>query len=233
MRGSTISGVVLVALLVALAIPDIAPAATAVRVTGNTVRASSDPGEANEINVDLDLPGGGVVVADDSEGVTVTPPCILSAGDAECPLGSVDTRVIVKAGNGNDTVTEGIFLVAFAPFLKSASAPPIVFDLGGGRDASQGGFGPDRIIGGTGNDLMIGLDGSDTLIGGPGNDFLDKPFGGGTLKSNLGRDRYLGGPGADKIRARDFTRDIQINCGPGRDKRLGKDRFDPKPVGCP
>ncbi len=220
----------LLALFAALAMPATAPAATAVQANGSTVRAISDPGEANHIRVDLDIDTAAATV-EDSEGITVTPPCVLVMGSAQCPFFGGERRFIVQSGDRNDIVSEGLVLIVFGSLLDPQPSP-VILDLGRGNDTATGGFGPDQISGGTGNDRMIGFDGPDKLFGGPGNDALDKPLGGPSTGLNAGRDSYWAGPGADRIRAKDFTRDIRISCGTGRDN-LKRDRFDPNPSRCP
>lgn len=223
----------LLALLAAAALPSSAPAATHVSINGNIVRAVSDQGENNEVLVDFNIANGRIEVEDDAEGVTAAPPCVMVGGGAECPLGPSNQRgIIVRPGDGHDEVSEGLLLVLIEPYLAASGFDPILEKLGPGNDFGVAGLGPSRIIGGPGNDQMIGFDGRDTLIGGPGNDVLDRQNTGESVEPNEGRDRYLAGPGADKIRARDFTRDLRISCGPGRDV-VSRDRFDPRPSGCP
>ena len=79
--------------------------------------------------------------------------------------------------------------------------------------------------GGPGNDAVTTSGGGDRLEGGAGNDTL----GGGNPKQR-GRDRIFGGPGRDRIYARDGVRDY-INCGPGKDVVSYADRSD-RAVGC-
>jgi hypothetical protein len=88
----------------------------------------------------------------------------------------------------------------------------------------RGGSGPDELIGHGGDDLIYG-DGfisgygaRDTLSGGGGGDQLDGGEGG---------DALLGGFGIDLLHARDHTRDLRLNCGPG-DNRLEKAFRDPQ-----
>ncbi len=234
MRGAAVSWGTLVALLaLAAALPATAAAVTHVSVNSNTVRAVSDPNERNEIRIDFDINSSHILVEDGVEGVAVAPPCVIAVSHADCPLGGGGAvRIIARSGNGRDTIEEGLLLALIEPVFAAEGFPPTLFDLGPGNDFGQTGLGAGRIIGGPGNDRMIGLEGPDTLIGGPGNDVLDRQASEGTLEFSGGRDRYLGGPGADKIRARDFTRDLRIDCGRGRD-RLSRDRFDPRPSRCP
>ena len=221
------------AALAAAALPSAATAATNVSVTDNVVRAVSDPGEGNQIVVEFDAGSNEIHVFDLAQGITAAAPCVDGGGEADCPLSIGDhARIIVSAGDGDDIVGEGLLLTLVEPYLATEGFDPILEKLGPGNDRGQAGQGSSRILGGPGNDRMFGLDGSDTLIGGPGNDVLDRRLAGSSIEPNAGRDRYIAGPGADKIRARDFTRDLRISCGPGGD-RLSRDRFDPRPSGCP
>ncbi len=216
-----------------LALPSSAAAVTNVSINANVVRAVSDPGENNEIEIDFNIDNGHIVIDDNSEGVAAAPPCVIVASQAECALvGGTHAGIIARSGDGRDTVNEGLLLILVEPFLDAQGFRPFLAKLGPGNDFAQAGFGASRMIGGPGNDRMIGLDGRDTLIGGPGNDVLDRQTTENSIVPNAGRDRYIGGPGADKIRARDFTRDLKISCGPGRDI-LSRDRFDPRPSRCP
>jgi Ca2+-binding RTX toxin-like protein len=219
--------------LLAAALPASAMAATHVSVNNNIVRAVSDQGENNQVIVDFNIDNGHIVVEDDVGGVAAVPPCAPVGSGVECPLGGANhAGVVVRPGDGRDLVGEGLLMALVEPFLNAQGFDPILEKLGPGNDRGQAGLGAGRIIGGPGNDRIVGFGGRDTLIGGPGNDVLDRQGTGSTIEPNEGRDRYLAGPGADKIRARDFTRDLRISCGPGRDV-LSRDRFDPRPSGCP
>lgn len=66
------------------------------------------------------------------------------------------TKISVKAGAGNDTIT------------AATVTHGMLLDGGAGDDSITGGSGNDTIIGGVGNDLMTGGAGSDLLIGGSG-----------------------------------------------------------------
>ena len=97
---------------------------------------------------------------------------------------------------------------------------------GGGDDALFGEAGRDLVNGEAGNDRLAGGPDGDTLIGGLENDFLD---GGG------GRDKMSGKDGFDRIFAKDGSRDRQIKCGPGKNKRersKSDKKKDPEPKSC-
>jgi Ca2+-binding RTX toxin-like protein len=233
MRGVAVSRGALLALIALLALPGTAGAVTHVSINSNFLRAFSDPGEKNELMIEFDISNGDLLVLDGAQGVSVAAPCVIVAGHAECPLAPADTgRILARTGDRSDTVEEGLLLSLVEPFLDALDFRPTLFKLGPGNDLAQLGQGRGRIVGGPGNDRMVGLEGPDTLIGGPGNDVLDRRASSASIRLNGGRDRYLAGPGVDRIRARDFTRDVRISCGPGRDI-VSRDRFDPRPSGCP
>jgi len=216
---------VVVFLAAAMVLPAAAGASTTVSLTGKTIRATSDPGEKNKITLELDL-GIGAFTVDDPLGVVATSPCTqVSLTEAACAITA--HRIIVNTGDGKDQIGEGIQLVLFSRLI-SDPANPFIFNGGPGNDTVTGGMGGEKLIGGPGNDVIVGFDGNDILDGGPGADRLDAFKG----ALNLGRDHYFGGPGPDRINARDFTKDLSIDCGSGHDK-LTRDRFDPRPKRCP
>jgi hypothetical protein len=74
----------------------------------------------------------------------------------------------------------------------------------GGPNWLEGGPGEDRLYGRGSADRLSGDDGDDLMDGGDGDDFLTEYTDGGAH----GRDRFVGGPGADSIRSLDGrTRD--------------------------
>jgi Ca2+-binding RTX toxin-like protein len=114
----------------------------------------------------------------------------------------------------------------------------------GGDDFVAGNSGSDTVLGFTGNDLLIGQSGNDLLRGGPG---ADRQFGksgndrlaGGPdddfLRGGTGHDVMKGKNGNDRINARDFRRDVRINCGPGPKRLEGAKRdrgLDPRAKSC-
>jgi Ca2+-binding RTX toxin-like protein len=95
-----------------------------------------------------------------------------------------------------------------------------------GDDTLVGDDGNDVLRGAAGNDVLLGMDDDDRLAAGPGNDFLFGGFGSDVLK---------GKSGIDRLRAKDGTRDVKINCGPGpnsRESAKRDKRLDPRPRGC-
>ena len=100
-------------------------------------------------------------------------------------------------------------------------------------DFIAGGVGSDRLFGGAGNDVISGETGNfvfprnpgdNLLVGGPGDDELGYRF-------DTGVDRFLAGPGADKVNSQDRGADEKISLGSGAD-RCRIDAVDPKPSSC-
>jgi hypothetical protein len=95
-----------------------------------------------------------------------------------------------------------------------------------GDDILEGGDGDDTLRAAAGDDLLLGMDDDDRLAAGPGNDFLFGGFGSDVLK---------GKGGIDRLRAKDGTRDVKINCGPGsnaRESAKRDKRLDPRAKSC-
>lgn len=88
-----------------------------------------------------------------------------------------------------------------------------------GNDEIDGGPGNDRISGGDGDDQrgngqsitdsgLLGNGGRDRVLGGPGAD---------DVTGGNGADGMFGGDGNDIIDSFDQTKDLEVDCGPGRD----------------
>jgi Ca2+-binding RTX toxin-like protein len=133
---------------------------------------------------------------------------------------------------------------------------------GAGGDTLIGDRSAETLIGGDGNDFLAGLGGDDSLFGLLGDDFLSGGDGNDTARGFFGNDRVLGGPdgdrlvggadndfvrgkkgrdvmkgntGLDLINAKDGTRDVKINCGPGARAQEGAKRDkrkDPRAKSC-
>ncbi|MBA2715381.1 MAG: hypothetical protein H0U55_17750, partial [Rubrobacteraceae bacterium] len=92
----------------------------------------------------------------------------------------------------------------------------------GGDDKDNGGHGTGGLFGGRGDDLVRGGDGQDEISGGKGSDRLyggrggDSITGEGTFVNHTPRDLIVGGPGDDRLAARDGQKD-RIYCGTGFD----------------
>ena len=101
----------------------------------------------------------------------------------------------------------------------------IYIDLYGGDDQVRVGsvLRTNEVSGGPGRDALVGGTGRDFgLSGGSGRD---------QLRGRKGKDAYYGGEGNDLLSAANDDTDLEINCGPGRDKAV-IDAQDPVPKSC-
>jgi Ca2+-binding RTX toxin-like protein len=105
----------------------------------------------------------------------------------------------------------------------------------GGRDTLLGLLGDDLLSGGASTDTARGFFGNDRVLGGPDDDRLvggpDNDF----VRGKKGHDVMKGNTGIDRIGAKDGTRDVKINCGPGPNSQEGAKRdkrLDPRPRSC-
>ena len=72
-------------------------------------------------------------------------------------------------------------------------------------------------LGGVGADILVGTNFADLILGDAGNDVL-KGFGGeDILNGGTGADGMAGGDGNDIVDSFDQTKDLYVDCGPGRD----------------
>jgi Ca2+-binding RTX toxin-like protein len=113
---------------------------------------------------------------------------------ANCPVVDV-TRLIIRAGNGHDTVTIGDGITIGARV--------------------HGGNGNDTIEGGDGNDVLIGENGKDTINGDDGNDLIEGGNGRDILQGDLGTDTLVGGLAGDLLN--DPDGDVNLIGDLGRD----------------
>ena len=131
------------------------------------------------------------------------------------------------------------------PGARDSIAPDVGYLVGGNAsDRLVGNALGNTIVGFKGRDTLIGLGGADRLAG----EGLDTTFAVGTATANRllggkGRDFLLGtaagdqlfgGPGIDRINAKDKQHEKVISCGPGNDKRerATRDGGDPHPISC-
>jgi Ca2+-binding RTX toxin-like protein len=142
------------------------------------------------------------------------------AGDFETVIGGSGPDVL-----RGDRSAETLVGMDGADVLGGGSGSDSLFGLLG-DDILEGDDGSDTLRAADGNDVLLGMDGNDRLAAGPGDDFL---FGG------FGHDVMKGKTGIDRIRAKDATRDIKIDCGPGsnaRESAKRDKRRDPPPRSC-
>ena len=237
MRGRAVRRLCVLAGALALGLAS-APGASATitaNVDGDVIRVEGGA-EANTIEVFYALFSGELRFTDPA-GAVSSATCTAAGNDIDCPTTVSTARIVFDTGGGEDTVE---FLSAYTNFI----GPFLATDFNGGAsDDAFTAFGRGTLNGGAGrDDLTGGADGDagNRILGGPGNDLLTDTEGNDTLNGGGGadrliggddRDRYKGGAGRDRIRARDFTKDLGINCGPGRD-RVRRDPFDPRPRSC-
>jgi Ca2+-binding RTX toxin-like protein len=118
---------------------------------------------------------------------------------------SAVTSVVVKLGDGNDTITltggKGNPFVTASTVEGGAGNDSVT--SGNGNDVLRGGGGDDRLTAGGGNDSLHGDDGNDRLYGNDGDDRLYGSFGGDQLTGGNGADLLDGGLNNDKLYADD------------------------------
>jgi uncharacterized protein YukE len=119
---------------------------------------------------------------------------------------AADAEVIVRTGEGNDTVVVApgasvrVTLIGGdgADVLTGGAGADALLGLGG-NDYLNGGAGADLVDGGAGNDSAYGLGGDDVVAGGSGRDVLNGGAGADRLSGEDGDDVVSGGPGADRL----------------------------------
>jgi hypothetical protein len=167
----------------------------------------------------------------------------------------------VSGGGGVDTVNYAnrvtpvnVALDGRATSGNELDGPPGARDtLGTDIENAIGGNASDRLIGNAlantlsgfkGRDVLVGLGGSDRLSGRQlGTEFAVGRAEANRLYGGKGRDFLLGGatgeqlfggPGIDRIDAKDKLHEKTIDCGPGNDRRerATRDGGDPRPISC-
>jgi hypothetical protein len=224
----TMRRALLLALLLVIAVPAGASAATVVRQgVGTLVYTASAGSVKNHV---------GVQGSDDDSTITfytsAGDPMNAPAGCAPSDLygGDVVTcampsaiRVELGAGDDDANVSDGIPVPVTlsggpgADWLEAADEPGVL-DGGPGEDKLTGGEGDDVLRGGDGNDTIEGKDGADRIDAGAGDDLLS-PDG----YEHANADVVDGGPGTDRIegdyssRFSDTDPSVAISLGGGAD----------------
>lgn len=132
--------------------------------------------------------------------------------------GSDKDNLVIRAGEGNDTINVGKGVTVKLTMEGGAGDDNIDVDAsvtaqqtieggagndnikaGGGRDYINGSTGEDTIDGRGGDDVIYGGDGNDNLTGNDGNDYIDAGKGNDKVAGNGGQDVLSGGIGDDEL----------------------------------
>lgn len=190
---------IVLAAIVALALPASAAASTASR-DGATITITAGP-EDNHITTGHGMFGTGII---DTAGIVPGPGCTAYSDGVSC--GSLyDAVIVADLGDGDDE-------------FGNMGLGGAVIHGGPGNDEIGGTSGDDRLYGDAGSDTLYGENGDDTVDGGPG---LDQIYGDGfyydvggndTLNSRDGeKDEVSCGMGVDTVTA-DALDDIYVEC---------------------
>jgi Ca2+-binding RTX toxin-like protein len=193
----------LLALLLAAALPTAASASTVTRTADGALIYTASGSAKNHV---------GVQVADDDSTITfytssgdpmnapaACSPSDLYGGDVVTCTMPTAVRVDLGAGNDDAYAMDGIPVPVTlsggpgADWLEAADEPGVL-DGGAGEDKLVGGEGDDVLRGGDGNDTIEGKDGGDRIDAGAGDDLLS-PDG----YEHANADVVDGGPGTDRI----------------------------------
>lgn len=176
---------------------------------------------------------------DDKIGVTQdakTGDVIVNVNGAERRFTGADrNNLVIRAGDGNDTVTVGKGVTvnltieggegddnitggAGADTIEAGAGNDTV-DGGAGRDYINGSRGNDSLAGGDGDDVIYGGDGDDSISGNAGNDYLEGSKGNDNISGNEGADVLSGGIGDDNLSGNDGN--DAIYSGQGKDNVSG------------
>ncbi|BBH63373.1 hypothetical protein ACTI_00580 [Actinoplanes sp. OR16] len=228
-------GIILLATIGAGALASPAQAAsTGVASVSKTTQVKYVAG-AGKTNTVVITRSGRTVTIDDKVKIKAGKGCKAVKGDktkVRCKLTKNPTKVVVYAGNKNDTVTNktsipsGIDGGAGNDRLAGGSKADSLYG-GTGNDVLFGGAGNDKVYGQAGNDTLYGNGGNDTLYAGSGNDLVygdstyvgdrgnDKLYGEGgndALEGGYGKDHLSGGAGSDRlegdVNAEDTTSEV-------------------------
>jgi Ca2+-binding RTX toxin-like protein len=179
-------------ILVLLATPGLAHAATQVRVEhvqglDLVVATDEDSGATIDTTLGVDQTDGPFVAVQNAGGATPGAECqTVSATVVACP-GTFDA-VVVFGNGGNDTITMDLIAdgvpalhgeaygdagndtLKAPPDFRDVPQPETYIEGGIGNDTIVSGNGTDELQGGDGNDTMQSFEGSDTVRGEAGND---------------------------------------------------------------
>lgn len=139
-------------------------------------------------------------------------------GQSKTFSGADRDHLVIRAGDGNDSITVGKGVAVQLRIEGGAGNDTIEVDKnvkagqkifgndgddkiqgGGGNDKIEAGAGNDTVDGGAGDDYINGSTGDDKLYGGAGNDVVYGGDGKDTLQGNAGDDYLEGGKGDDSI----------------------------------
>lgn len=195
-------GLLLIALLCALAALPASAGAAVLQRAGPTIYYTAAQGERNDVLVSLDtLLGLPVYTFTDDDATPIGTGgtlCDLVNGVGMCNSSGV-TSIAVNARDKDDTITIA---------TGSALGPVLTSNV---------------LIGGRGVDVLMGGIGSDKLKGNTGRD---------SLRGRQGVDFYKGGRGSDTLQTLDGIADGFISCGDGRRDLIRADQVDPRPKSC-
>lgn len=192
----------------------------AVTVTVGAAGADGQPGEADDVQADVERitgtaladtliasAGGSTLIGGDGADVLTGGP-----GSDVLDAGGGDDRL--DGGSGADTFVGGAGKDVVTYATRSAK---VTVTIGAGandgerREADDVQADVEQVVGGRGNDSLTGTAGSQTLRGGPGK-------GKDTLVGGAGRDALYGDAGNDLLRSKDRVNGEIVDGGAGRDR---------------
>jgi Ca2+-binding RTX toxin-like protein len=131
-------------------------------------------------------------------------------GEKQVFSGKDKDNLVIKAGEGNDTITVDKDVTVKLTLEGEKGNDEINVDKdsktghdidgGDGDDKLNGGGGNDNIKGGIGDDTIEARDGNDTVDGGDGRDYINGSKGDDKLSGGAGNDVIYGGDGKDEIK---------------------------------
>ena len=224
----TIRKVMLLALMLAVALPAAASAATLSRQADGTLVYTAGSGtHKNHVDVQGSDDDSTITFYTNSGDPMNAPagcaPSDLYGGDVVTCATPTAVRVELGAGDDDGDMSDGLPIPVTlsggpgADWLDAADQPAVL-DGGPGEDKLTGGAGDDVLRGGDGNDTIEGKDGGDRIDAGAGDDLI-APDG----YEHANADVVDGGPGTDRIegdyssRFSDSDPPVAITLGGGAD----------------